>query len=152
MRGDAVWLNTDTIEGIVNDNMAKISSYVMANPDLRRAFMRVDKDNSEDITKFFIKVANGSAVPGAVSALYWVGDIKDCVQIMVSTKDYNTTFPDDLDSWRPVLSVNNEENQTQLMYGELNKQIDIRTEDHIRNYHIEKIPNGFAEKLVTKNP
>ena len=149
--GQAVWVNADTIEDIVNLNMNKISSYVMNKPELTRKFMQIDRNNSSEIIKFFRKVASGTAHP-QVSALYYVGDIRKCIQIMVSRKDGNKTYPIEGEYWRSLISVHTSADQLISMYETLNDITDQRLSSHMQDYHISRMPPGLVGNLINKDP
>ena len=72
-KGDAVWVNTETVDDFVSKNKSSIFNYLVNNQAYRERVLRCQNDQSKLMELFKGVVSSGE--------LYWLGDIKLPAQV-----------------------------------------------------------------------
>lgn len=152
-RGDAVWINTESLNEYTTTKSSEIYEYVMNNDDLRTKYYRLSGDD-DSLFDFYTKIVNGTAIDGK-GPLYYLGDITKKVQIRVSLSSSNTALPTDDNYWKDFFPTNNEEKMRLSVMEELKSQMDACLSAHIQNYHlggissVYNVQNAYANSNLT---
>ena len=94
--------------------------------------------------KFLEDVVTGNASSN-VSALYFLGDIEDDVQIRVSTTSNNKSYPDNDECWKDFYDLDNtSEKNTALLLNAVSSDMLSSLEQHAREYHMPEIEPSQA--------
>ena len=146
-KGQSVWVNAMTPIEIVNSQYNKIMTYVNDNAILKQMMSKINKNDQEKINSFLVDVVEGNA-SSSVSALFFLGNILDTIQIKVSTVDNNKALPtDDTSCWYDFYIKNSFESNESAMMECLSSILSSSLSTHINEYHISSISEQQLDAL-----
>lgn len=141
--GDAVWINTESIDDLVRKRESDLYEYSAGNPLLRKQLDEL-KLNA-DMSGYYAKLKEFALgqIDKRKGPIYWIGNLTDNAQVRISKKADNNSFPDDNNAWEDFIwnsSIEDVQLSIKLLHNELteNKLSSHNNEYHLGNTDISK--------------
>lgn len=138
-KGDFFWVNTENAENFIRDNNKKIRELANKNPYVLKK-LPPWKNNDSEIFDMYYNVLTGyfdDKVSKRLYPMYYLGEISNNFQIIVSQKDQNKDIPgtvEALSSWKHF-AVNTDEDYENILFI-INKYITEAINRHENTYHL----------------
>ena len=145
-QGQAVWINTDSPQSLINTRYNTVLKYVKLLHNSE--YERIDKNNQRELNKFLIKAIDGWT--DKKTYFFYVGDMTKPAQIRISLKNDNKETPDK-DSWKDFYIKNDEDENKKKLLSCLDDILDTGLSNHIANYHLSSISIEELNQFVHKD-
>lgn len=145
-KGDAVWINTESEINFIKKHISDIYNYALNNQYLKQKIKTytTDDESYELYKKIAFGYKDGSGI--SIQPLYYIGNIKNPVQIKICTKNNVKTTPDNTEDWKDF--YRKPENNIQLLNELKYKVLTEQFNNHLINYHIDTSYGEIVQKYL----
>ena len=137
-KGDFFWVNTENVENFIRDNNKKIRDLANKSPFVSEK-LPPWKNNDSEVFEMYYNALTGYSdnfLSKALQPIYYIGNLSNNFQIIVSQKDRNKDIPgtdNALSSWKNF-AVNTDEDYERIMFT-INHLATEAVSRHEENYH-----------------
>ncbi len=145
-KGQAVWINTQTPQQILNSRYDQVLQYVEQNSILNAMYSRIDKGDQTKVNAFLTSVIDGTASK-SVPPLYYLGKLAYPIQIKVSLKNNNKLLPSNPLGWYDFYKRSTMASNKINMMSCLSGVISSSFEQHRQDYHLSSLTDEQLQQM-----
>lgn len=130
--GDAVWINTQSIDDIVISKSEAIYKYALNNPYLADVIKPFDY--SKETIELYKSIVSGyydNRTNVTLSSLFYGGDVRECANILISKENNNKDYPT-LSSGKWKKFIDSDVSQISNTISSISKYV---FDQHVQNFH-----------------
>ena len=134
--GDAVWVNTEHIDDVVNVRQDELYAYAASNAALRKKLdERLDAEDMSGYLALLKDFALGY-IDKRKGPIYFLGDLTANVQIRISLSANNTTYPNNPDYWTDFIFDDTEKDIALSIFNKFSGLADNAIKQHMADFHL----------------